>query len=195
MATLKVSLNGFKELKQRLSKSNLQKEVSAELGQGAEKIRAAAINDAPFGAGGLLRGGIGKEPVGSNWRVFSNALYSGYVEFGTKRKISVPAGLESIAAELKGKSGGGDYFDFLNAILDWVIRKGIANRYSVKTKRAIKIKLGSGSSDEQRLEQTAHAIAISIIRHGIRPHPFFFKQLDKFRPEIIKNVENVLKDV
>ena len=189
MATLKVSLNGFKELKERLSKSNLQKEVNAELEKGAERMRAGAINDAPFGAGGLLRGGIGVEGSGNGFRVFSNASYSGYVEFGTKKKVSVPAGLESVAAELRGK-GGGTAEQALKSIMEWVRLKGIRIESAATFKSGKK----QGHNKQLTVEQTAYIIFHFIMLNGIKPHPFFFKQLDKFRPEIIKNVENVLKN-
>ena len=72
MATLKVSLTGFEQLKSRLAKASVEikKEVNAELEVGAEMMRAGAINDAPFGKGGFLRGGIVKEGFPNGWGVF-----------------------------------------------------------------------------------------------------------------------------
>ena len=141
MATLKVSLTGFEQLKSRLAKASVEikKEVNAELEVGAEMMRAGAINDAPFGKGGFLRGGIVKEGFPNGWGVFSNAFYSPYIEWGTITRVVVPAYLQDFAIQFKGRG----------------IRKN----------------------------------------GGIFPQPYFFKQLDRFIPEIIKNVENVLKDV
>ena len=79
--------------------------------------------------------------------IFSNAPYSPFVEFGTGAKVKVPAGFESLAAEFKGKKGG-NFDEFLDNIRDWCKRKGID-------------------------EKLAYIIAVSILKKGINPQPFF----------------------
>jgi hypothetical protein len=131
---------------------------------------------------GILRNRIAFEKTELAVEISVAVNYAAYLEFGTRSFAAIyvatlPPTWQEYAATFKGK-GGGDYYDFLNNILDWVIRKGIANRYSVKTHKAIRIKLGSGSSDEDRLAETAYAIALSILRKGIKPHPYLFPAIE-----------------
>jgi hypothetical protein len=72
--------------------------------------------------------------------------------------------------------------------LDWVKRKGlhhVTNSYTGK-------KVG-GKAAQENLLAVAEAIAFSIIRHGVHPHPFFFQHLPWAREELIKRSENVVK--
>jgi HK97 gp10 family phage protein len=117
--------------------------------------------------------------------------YAAYQEFGTRKFAAayvstLPKEWRTYAATFKGKAGGGDYFDFLNAILDWVQRKGLANRYSVKTQKAIPIKIGGkgrkSQSDQDRLEQIAYIIALKIITEGIKPKKFLYEATKKNTP-------------
>ena len=130
------------------------------------------------------------------------ANYAAYVEFGTRKFAAeyvgtLPQDWQQMAAIYKGK-GGGDFYDFLNNILDWVIRKGIANRYSVKTQRVISINLskpssgGVGKSDYERLHDTAYAIALSILRKGIKPHPFLYPAYNETKDKLLKNIKEVI---
>jgi HK97 gp10 family phage protein len=167
---LNVSLSGFNELRDRLHKAieKVPREVDGELAVAAERMRAQAIRDAPADQG-LIKAEIQKQqqqPL--NWGVFSNAIHSGYQEFGTKSKVRVPAGLESIAAEMKG--GSQSSLAAKEAIYAWCRRKGI----------------------EERLWWP---IFISIMVNGIKPHPFFFKQLEAVKPELLRNVQNILSRI
>lgn len=166
---VKVTLSGFDKLKDRLQKAikEVPGEVDAELQVAANEIRSAAIRDAPADQG-LLRSEIQVTGSALSWGVFSNALYSGYVEFGTKSNVQIPAGLQGIAAELRGS--GTSSIKAKEAIYAWCQRKGI----------------------EKRLW---YPIFIKIMVQGIKPHPFFFKQLEPAQKKLIKNIENILKQV
>lgn len=188
-ATLKGVDNKLKQVEQEL-----QDELNAwaSICSTEAKVRASKNIDR-----GQLAGSINPKFGKLEASVTVAVFYAAYVEFGTKKKAaayvaSLPADWKTYAAQFKGK-GGGDYYDFLNSILDWVISKGIANRYSVKTQRKINIKLGSGSSDEQRLEQTAYAIALSIIRHGVKPHPYLFPAYEHTVNDLKKNLKALFK--
>src|ERR1700750_2725703 len=76
--------------------------ISDELAEGAREIASEAAARAP-GDVGFLQGRIGssqEEPLSFN--VFSGALYSAYVEFGTRSSVSIPPGLEEYAAQFIG---------------------------------------------------------------------------------------------
>lgn len=196
-----VIFTGWKEFEAKLKNmpATLMKEFDGEAKEAANNWAGLAKNTAPVDVG-FLAGGIStKKTADGLWEVTSNAKYSAYMEWGTKGRVKVPADLSGYASQFRGK-GGGDYYEFLNAILDWVVRKGIANRYSVKTKNPIAISLNKyggklnsqGRSDYDRLHDTARAIALSIIRHGVRPHPFFFMQKPIVEKQFVSNIKAIL---
>ena len=121
--------------------------------------------------------------------LISNVYYAPFIEFGTRTKVSVPPELSSYAMQFKGKKRG-DYYDFLNNILDWVKRKGIAARYSVKTRKQTNSK-----ADKERLIQVAQLIANSILRYGISPRPYFFPPYLRKRKNLLTRIKKVISDL
>ena len=178
----KIVLTGFKEFENKLD--NLPKvlvnEINGEVKEAAEHWAFLAKQDAPVDVGFLV-GGIGTKfntknengaLLGVSWSVESNSEYSAPMEWGTKRRARVPAELQSYANQFRGK--GGDGQGFYDEILAWVKRKGIG---ALTTKSGnISKRLDSTIAQEQ----AAFAIYLSIIRHGVRPHPFFFIQQRHF---------------
>lgn len=182
-----IQLEGFDKTIGKIKKlyPNVVDEVDAEMAATANEFVNRAVSAAPVDTG-FLKGQITFDRLGEmNYEIVSGARYSPYVEFGTKSRVKIPAGLESYAAQFKGK-GDGDYYDFLNAILDWVKAKGIGGNY----KGSIE-KLSNKKKD--RLVEVAEAIAFSIIRHGVKPHPFFFPQLPIAQTELNKNLKGVVE--
>jgi len=115
----------------------------------ADSIVADAKQRAPVNFG-QLRSSIAKTEATIQLNrslIFSNAPYSAFVEFGTGTKVKIPAGFEKLASEFKGKSAG-NFDDFLDSIRDWCKKKGI----------------------DQKL---AYIIAVSILRTGVKPQPYF----------------------
>lgn len=150
-----------------------------------------------------LRSSINSDYDATNMTVTITAAsdYAAYMEFGTRKfaaqhVATLPQDWKTYAATFKGK-GGGDYFEFLNAILDWVKRKGIVSRYSVKTKKAISIKIGgkgkTSLDDQNRLEEAAYAIALSILRNGVRHHPFLYPAVKDKTPKLISDIKKIFK--
>lgn len=171
MAGIKVQLKGFDQFKQRLAKAakEVPHEIDAELNVSANNMRAIQVKNAPADQG-ILRSEIQvvkqKELSYGN---ISNALYSGYVEFGTRSKVQVPAGLEDVASDIRaGKITSS--LDAKTAIFQWCKRQGIE-------------------------EKAWYPIFIKIMVEGIKPHPFFFSALAQEQPNLIKNVENILKQI
>lgn len=142
--------------------------------------------------GGLLRGidsSIGSLSV----TITSMQNYSAYIEFGTRKFAasyvsSLPADWQTFAATFKGR-GEGDFYDFLFSILDWVKRKGLVNRYSVKTRKRIAL----AKKDDPNLERVAWLIAMKILRNGIRPRPFLYPSIKKNIPVLEKYIETIFK--
>lgn len=169
MAGVSVKITGLEELKKRIQQApkRIQAEIGAEVQVSVEAMRGRAIQEAPADQG-ILRAEIQKTGSGTNWSLFSNAIYSGYVEFGTKSKVQIPPGLSEVATQLRGK--GTSSIDAKAAIFRWCKSKGIE-------------------------EKAWYPIFIKLMVEGMRAQPFFFKQLDTEKPNLLKNIENVLKDI
>lgn len=186
-----ITIKGLKELQRKLKNipKSVSKEVDGAMALAANDYRNRAVNDAPVDEG-ILKNAITVERHKElDYEVVSGASWSAYIEFGTKSRVQIPSDLTAYASQFKGK-GSGDYFDFLNSILDWVKRKGIVSRYSVKTQKEI---TKYSKSDNERLVETAQAIANSIIRHGVHPHPFFFKQREVVFEQLLKDISPAIE--
>ena len=177
-----VTIIGFKEFEKKVF--NLNKEVRQDLSfivaSAGKAWKELAKKDSPRDYGVIARG-IEDKPNGLISEVSSNAAYSQFMEWGTKRRRKVPSDLSSYAASLTYTKTG-DYYDFLNSILDWVKRKGIGVTYSVATRRK-----NRQSKDEYLA--IAQAIADSISRHGVKPHPFFFKHRDVVYKDMMAKIK------
>lgn len=193
MASVTVKIEGLKGLKAKLNKrtAEIKSMVGMELQESANTMANGAVADAPVDQG-LLKAQISVKKVDQlNYEVVSPNFYSPYLEFGTKTYVQVPAGLEEVASKFRGKSPhGGSVDELFLAIIDWVKRKGLSGRYSVKTKRR------QGSKNEQLSEDydIAFPIVRAILKKGIKPQPFFFKQLAGEKEALLKRVKEILGD-
>jgi len=192
MANAGLILKGWKQYEAKVKKapSLVAQRMNVEVARSAQSIANEARINAPLDMG-RLKGAIqAAEEKQGDWRVTVGVNYAAYMEFGTKSRYDGGHGYAEYAAQFKGK-GTGDYYDFLNAILDWVKRKGISARYSVKTQRRLK----NSKADDQRELEAAEAIAFSIIRHGVKAHPFLFPAVDKERPKFYQNANKALNEI
>jgi len=165
---VKVNLIGFDRLLKRIeaAPANIKKEVGAEVQFAAEDFRDKAINDAPADVG-FLRSQITVNKVGElTAEVVSGSKYSAPMEFGTKTKFQPIPGID--ASEFKGQPAGGTWLQFISNIKNWVRRKG--------------------------LPHNPYAVAKTILKFGVKPQPFFFKQIAPVRKQLLRRVLNVLKD-
>jgi hypothetical protein len=164
-------------------------EADAILRSAANSMENNAVRDVPVDEA-RLKGVISTKAHGKmNYEVVAPTKYAGYMEFGTKKKARIPAGLESIASQFRGPAGG-TFKDLLKAITAWVKRKGISGTYSVKTKRR------TGKKADRMIEDlaVAYPIAFSIAKNGVAPHQFFFHN---YYPEEInarKELKKILKE-
>jgi HK97 gp10 family phage protein len=156
--------------------SKIQQDVKDEVNASALNIQSGAKRLAPVNFGQLRNSIYLKEQNVENGYVFtvgSSASYAPYVEFGTGGKVSIPKGFEELANGFKGKKAG-TFKDMVKALTLWVRRKGIG-----------------GGNDKS----IAYAIAISILRKGMRPQPFLIPAFETEKPKMIKNILNAIKNV
>lgn len=191
MATLKFDIKGFSELQAKIKAlpKELQEEVVGEIQAWGNDVNAeqlGLISQQKIQDLGALQQNTKAKPLPDGVELVSNVYYAPYIEFGTRSKVKVPAELNDYASQFKGKKRG-DYYDFLNAILDWVKRKGITATYSVKSRRRTNTK-----ADRERLLNVAQAIADSILRNGIAPRPYFFPPYLRKRKELINRLNVVI---
>lgn len=182
-----ITIKGMDGLLNRLKliPENLKTEVDAHMAAIGLNYVDRAQHDAPADERRMANDISMKKVKAMDYRVVSPAPYSAYMEFGTKSKFQEIPGID--ASKFKGK-GDGDYEAFKQNIIDWVKRKGIAGRFSVKTRKKLNSK-----ADKAREEQVAYAIIKSILKNGVHAHPFFFKQLPIARQEFMRNIDTVIQ--
>lgn len=188
----KVKVTGMADLKAEFASmaKELPDIVSGELETMSQEWVKLAKTDAPADQG-ALRGSITYYPAGPmKYEIVAQKFYAPFMEFGTKGKYQPIPGTESIAAEFKGYKGG-DFMELLRMIVRWVKRKGITGTYSVKTRRRTGNKINQFAEDYS----AAWPIAMSILKNGVNPHPFFFKQMHIVWPKMVRNVESRIAQV
>lgn len=184
-ATIK-GLSGFEQ--QFISAAeDIKSVVSNEVFAAAQQFVSGAIRDAPKDTG-FLAGSIKFLQNELVAEIQASSEYAPFMEFGTKGKYRPIPGTEEIAAQFKGKSTG-SFKDMIRMITEWVRRKGITGRFSVKTRRRV----GSKAVQQSENLSAAWPIALSILRNGVTPHPFFFKQQEVVWPDMVKRVGSKLK--
>jgi HK97 gp10 family phage protein len=154
----------------------VQQDVKDEVNASALNIQSGAKRLAPVNLGQLRNSIYLKEQKVDKGFVFtvgSSASYAPYVEFGTGGKVSIPAGFEELASGFKGKKAG-TFKDMVQALTLWVRRKGIG-----------------GGNDKS----IAYAIAISILKKGMRPQPFLIPSFETEKPKMINNIKKAIENV
>lgn len=182
------TITGLNGLEKRFVSATEDIEVIVinELDAGCQEWVSLSSRDAPKDTG-QLTGEIRFEKIATLQReVQANKEYAPFMEFGTKGKYRAIPGTEAIAAKFKGTgTSQGKMFQF---ILAWTRRKGIAGRFSVKTRKRV----GSKGTQQKEDLSAAWPIFLSILRNGVNPHPFFFKQQHIVWPEMIRKMERRL---
>jgi HK97 gp10 family phage protein len=190
MAGIFFDVSGVDVLMDKINKMSerIQNDVLDEFNSSALNIQTNAKKYAPVNIGTLRNSIQLKEDLTKGKLVYtigSKLPYAPYIEFGTGGKVTIPAGYEQFASQFKGGKGG-TFAQLLKALMEWVKRKGIVGTYSVKTGR----RTGNKSIQQKQNESAAYAIALSILRKGLRPQPFL---IPAYEQEILKLKYNIKK--
>lgn len=174
---------------------DVQSNIDNELTASASNVSNEAKRLAPIDESRLRGSIVADTNAPLLKKVTANIFYAPYIEFGTKKKVKVPTGLESYAAGFKGKAGRGDFEQFVDSIEAWMKRKGIkaatqiefVNRGGLK-----KAKKRSSLSQAIAQRQLARHIALRIMQNGIAPQPFFFKPFFDETPLLISRLKKII---
>jgi HK97 gp10 family phage protein len=195
MATITIDIKGMTEALGKFDKygKKVQAGIKNEVNASALKIQSDAKKLAPVNLG-TLRNSIQlvEQSISQSKFVYtigSTVKYAPYVEFGTGGKVSIPTGYESYASQFKGKSDG-TFTDMVKALAEWVKKKGIVASYSINTQRRV----GNKANNEKKDNATAWAIAISIIKKGLRPQPFLIPAFEQEKPKLKSRILNIIKN-
>ncbi len=159
---------GLDQFKQDIATASdkILAEVDGEIGASMKVMEQGAKRDAPRDQGLLANEISSFQDKPLRWSLVSQASYSAFVEFGTKSHVSIPPGLEAEAAKFRGQTAGGT-LGAKQAIFQWCARHGIDKKFW-------------------------YPIFVKIMVTGIRPHPFFFRQLQDEQPRLIERLKAIL---
>jgi hypothetical protein len=106
--------------------------------------------------------------------------YAAFIEFGTRKYAAayvstLPPDWATYAATFKGKTGG-SFEEMIDSLMQWVHDRGLDSNTAKTGTFSVKTKKRTGNFLRQAIEdrQTAYAIAIWILRNGIRPQPYLY---------------------
>ena len=170
-----IDLEGLNEVLSSIKEASdeIKSEVDNELQDATLKMVQDAKRIAPKNLG-RLAGAIGQIKIDDlQYEYICDIEYAPYVEFGTKKYVRVPKGLEGYAAQFRGgKGGGGKLFD---KIKEWLSKKD----KSLKGKE---------------LDNRARYISFIIAKNGIKPQPFFFPPYERYKKEAINKIKLIVSE-
>lgn len=167
MAKISLKIKGLEELKKKLGKQGQEivlREIRDEIEISAQMVRNEATKRVPVDQG-YLRNSINVEGKDMLWIVYASAGYAAYQEFGTKTKVEIPAEMQEVASQFKGKklSEG----KFKEAIADWMRRKGIP-------------------------EEALWPIMAKLMSVGVNPQPFMYPGFKQGTKNLQKDIDNII---
>lgn len=145
---------------------------------GALEIRAKAAAMAPSDEGNLRRSIVADVSRPLAKRVSVGAFYGPYMEFGTKKKVRIPAGYEQLAAQFKGRRGG-TFKELLERMELWAKRN----------------KITFGAKGKNKYKRAAFLIARKIAIVGVKPQPFFIPAIEAVSDKIRQRVASIIKNI
>jgi len=187
MASVYFKLDGLQQAIDNLKNSSktIKDDITNILNESAKNIETLAKQNAPRNLGTLsqsVNSGVEEKGLLVEMFVGTPFNYGAYMEFGTGGKVDT-RGYDDYATTFQGK-GGGTMKEFIEALTLWVERKGLAGTYSIKTRK----RTGSASTQNDESRRLAWAIAISILKNGINPHPWLFPAFESEIPNLINNI-------
>lgn len=157
--------------------ATLDNEVSTMIRLVTEEIAGWIRGQTPHGATDRLASGTGSE-VGIRGDQFVGIVGNplSYAEY--------------ILGEGAGPAvGHGQWWPPIEPLILWVRRKGLAGRYSMKSKK----RLGSKEKKENEDERLAYAVQHKIHERGIKGHDLFNEAERRFGPKAFEMIANAVR--
>ncbi len=195
-SNINISFKGLEAFQRTIQEApaKLTQRIGTVLSANAEEIATRAKDNVAVDVGALRASISADNSKPLEKTIAANVFYAAFVEFGTGKYAAayvgtLPPDWRTYAATFKGKKGGESFDKFLERIIEWVKRKGLAGTYSVKTKKR------TGKKGARLFEdaEVAYPIALAILRNGIRPQPYQFPAYRDQRGKIISDIETLLK--
>lgn len=164
--------------------------IHAELKASVQTMVRNAKKAAPKDMGALAAGINYKEVNKTLFEYFSQSEYSGYDEFGTRRRRKVPPEVQKLGIQFSTEKSSGTAEQALNFITAWVKRKGIRFESATVQKSGKK----AGKNKLLSYEETAYFIFHYIMLVGIKPRPFFFPALLNETPLLQSRLEKIINN-
>lgn len=151
-----------------------------------------------------LANSINWDVIGLDATITVAKKYAAFIEFGTRKfaaayVASLPADWQTYAATFKG--GSGSFDDFLRSILQWIKDRGIqpqpkqfeqGNESITRQGKFYKPRKKKKADKEKQLQSLAYAIAIKILRTGIRAQPYLYPAIIKNTPILRQRIAKIL---
>jgi hypothetical protein len=164
--------------------------IHAELKASVQTMVRNAKRAAPKDMGALAGGINYKEVNKTLFEYFSQSEYSGFDEFGTRRKRKVPPEVQRLGIQFSTEKSSGTAEQALKFITAWAKRKGI--RFE-----SASIQKGGKKAGKNKLlsyETTAYLIFHFIMINGIKPRSFFFPAMLNETPLLQKRLEQIINN-
>lgn len=161
-----IVLSGFKQFQDKLKKlpQQVQKEVGEEVRDAGRQWERLAKQDAPKDMGRLSNEIRSVQKAVMTNEIVANIEYAHIMEWGSKRRVSVPPELSAYASTFRGQPKGTGAKKFIYA---WCRRVGIP-------------------------EERWYFVYRSIMQNGVKPKPFFFKQRKIVEPILLKRLKTIV---
>lgn len=114
------------------------------------------------------------------YTVANTAIWSVFMEFGTKKYVSVPAEWSEYAQQFKGYKGG-TVAQFRSNIEDWVKRKGIS--WTDKDGRVMSA------------QEISFIITQVILQNGLKPRPFMWPAYQRAVKDLPKKINDAVNRI
>jgi len=172
-------------------RTGIKTEVDDLLQEAANEVVTRAKLAAPSNFSELKNSIQQKREKSLKYLIFANAYHAPYIEFGTRGKVSIPAEMQEVAAEVKSREKRGNWETFVADIKVWMKKKGVGGTVIAQVKsgkRKGQFKRASKKAQSDYIDNVAFLIARSIYKNGISPQPFLYPSFLSVKGKLINDI-------
>ena len=172
-------------------RTGIKTEVDDLLQEAANEVVTRAKLAAPSNFAELKNSIQQKREKSLKYLIFANAYHAPYIEFGTRGKVSIPAEMQDVAAEVKSREKRGNWETFSADIKVWMKKRGVGGTVIAQVKsgkRKGQFKRASKKAQSDYIDNVAFLIARSIYKNGISPQPFLYPSFLSVKGKLINDI-------